>query len=165
MPLSAIDLAEQVRRVVEQSETMAVEKGIRLSAATNGAPVMAPANAGGIRRLLVILIDNALRHTDAGGSVTVTAAESPGGALLTVQDTGAGIGPSDMPHIFERFYRSDPARGGAGFGLGLSIAQVIARAHGSEIEVESRPGEGARFQLRLGGGRPAAENVRLPFLS
>ncbi|HXB69353.1 MAG TPA: ATP-binding protein [Candidatus Acidoferrales bacterium] len=165
MPLSAIDLAEQVRRVVEQSETMAAEKGIRLIAAANGAPVMAPANASGIRRLLVILIDNALRHTPAGGWVTVTAADSARGALLTVRDTGAGIAPSDMPHIFERFYRSDPARGGGGFGLGLSIAQVIARAHGSEIEVESRPGEGAQFQLRLGGDRPVTGNLHLPFLS
>lgn len=151
MPLGPIDLAELVSRVVEQSATMAAEKGVRLDPGANGTPVMARANSDGIRRLLLILIDNALRHTAAGGSVIVSAEGTPDGALVAVQDTGEGIAPDALPHIFERFYRSDPARGGAGFGLGLSIAQAIARAHGSEIVAESRPGEGARFRLRLSG--------------
>jgi signal transduction histidine kinase len=70
--------------------------------------------------------------------------------MLTVADTGEGIAVDTLPHIFERFYRGDRARGtGSGFGLGLSIAQAIAQAHGSEITVESAPGAGARFSLTL----------------
>ena len=115
-----------------------------------GGAVLARANAAGIRRLLLILVDNALKHTPAGGTVTVTAAAQNGGAILTVGDTGEGIAAGALPHIFERFYRGDPARvSGSGFGLGLSIAQAIAQAHGSEIAVESTPGAGARFSLPL----------------
>jgi len=70
--------------------------------------------------------------------------------VLAVKDTGEGIPASELPHIFERFYRGDPARGsGSGFGLGLSIAQAIAQAHGSRIVAESQPGAGARFSLQL----------------
>jgi len=72
------------------------------------------------------------------------------GVILAVQDTGEGIPKAVLPHIFERFFRADTARSsGSGVGLGLSIAQAIARAHGSVISVESRPGAGARFALIL----------------
>ena len=82
--------------------------------------------------------------------MTVTAAAQNGSAVLTVGDTGEGIAADALPHIFERFYRGDRARGsGSGFGLGLSIAQAIAQAHGAEIAVESTPGAGARFSLTL----------------
>ena len=70
--------------------------------------------------------------------------------LLSVADTGEGIAPDALPHVFERFYRSDPARaGGSGFGLGLSIAQAIAQAHGTRIRVESSLGAGALFTVSL----------------
>jgi heavy metal sensor kinase len=150
MPLAATDLNEAVNDVVHQNEGLAAEKGIRLKTATGGQAVPASANAAGIRRLLLILVDNALKHTPAGGTVTVTAAAQNGGAVLKVEDTGEGIAADALPHIFERFYRGDRARGsGSGFGLGLSIAQAIAQAHGSEIAVESAPGAGARFSLTL----------------
>jgi signal transduction histidine kinase len=100
--------------------------------------------------VLLILIDNALKHTPAGGMVTVGAHKLDDGVMLSVTDTGEGIAPEALPHVFERFYRSDPARGGgSGFGLGLSIAQAIAQAHGTRILVESRPGAGARFTIAL----------------
>jgi len=150
MPVAATDLSDVMNDVVHQNEGRAAEKGIRLEAVAGGQAVLASANAAGIRRLLSILVDNALKHTPAGGRVTVTAAAREGGAMLGVEDTGEGIAADALPHIFERFYRGDPARGsGSGFGLGLSIAQAIAQAHGSEITVESAPGAGARFSLTL----------------
>jgi two-component system sensor histidine kinase BaeS len=69
---------------------------------------------------------------------------------VSVEDTGEGIPAEALPHIFERFYRADAARGSSGFGLGLSIAQAIAHGHGTAIEVASRPGLGSRFCMRLG---------------
>jgi heavy metal sensor kinase len=148
--LAPTDLSELARSAVQQNETLAVGKGIRLSAETNGAPVIANADASAIRRLLLILIDNALKHTPGGGTVAVSAVRQNGAAVLSVTDTGEGISAEALPHIFERFYRSDPARGGGlGFGLGLSIAQAIARAHGSRITVESSPDAGARFTISL----------------
>jgi two-component system heavy metal sensor histidine kinase CusS len=150
MPLAATDLNGLVNDVVHRHEKLAAEKGILLKAGTGGQAVPAAANASGICRLLTILVDNALKRTPAGGTVTVSAAARDGGAMLMVADTGEGIAADALPHIFERFYRSDPARGGgSGFGLGLSIAQAIAQAHGTEIAVESAPGAGARFWLTL----------------
>ena len=150
MPLATTDLGHLVNDVVHRNEGRAAENGIRLEAVAGSEAVLASANAAGIRRLLLILVDNALKHTAAGGTVTVSAAASDGGARLGVDDTGEGIAADALPHIFERFYRGDLARGsGSGFGLGLSIAQAIAQAHGSEITVESAPGVGARFSLTL----------------
>jgi heavy metal sensor kinase len=150
MPLAPIDLNETARAAVRQNEALAARKGIRLTAKTNGHAPIVSANAMAIERLLLILLDNALKYTPEGGAVIVAAEESPDGGLLSIEDTGAGIAPTDLPHIFERFYRSDPARSaGSGFGLGLSIAQAIAQAHGSNIAVESSPGHGARFWLTL----------------
>ena len=82
--------------------------------------------------------------------MTVSAAAGASGVAVSVEDTGEGIPVAALPHIFERFYRADTARGGgSGFGLGLSIAQAIAQAHGSTIAVSSTPGAGARFSLPL----------------
>jgi heavy metal sensor kinase len=150
MPLAATDLNEAVIAEVLQNQARAAEKGVRLTAVTEGRQAVANANGPGIRRLLRILIDNAVKHTPQGGAITVSAVLGDGGAALLVEDTGEGIAPADLPFIFERFYRADRVRGGgSGFGLGLSIAQAIAQAHGSRITVESSPGAGARFRLAL----------------
>jgi signal transduction histidine kinase len=144
-----VDLNAVVREVVRGSETVAREKGLALRAAVEDRAAVARLNDSGIRRLLIILIENAIRHTAAGGSVTVATARRDGGIALTVEDTGEGIAPQALPHIFERFYCGDPARTGGGAGLGLSIAQAIAHAHRSEIAVDSEPGGGARFTVVL----------------
>ena len=150
MTMQSTDLSELIHSAVQQYAALAIEKGVTLRAAATQPPVRAAADASGIRRILSILVDNALKHTPAGGTVTVSAAVDAARATLTVEDTGEGIPATALPHIFERFYRADPARGsGSGFGLGLSIAQAIAQAHGSAIAVSSTPGAGARFSLPL----------------
>ncbi len=150
LTIAPTDLNPIVSHAIGQHLPLAAEKGIRLGAENAAAPALAQADGPAIHRLLLILIDNALKHTPAGGAVTVTAQRSNGAVTLSVADTGEGIPSDALPHIFERFYRSDPARGdGAGFGLGLSIAQAIAQAHGTRIRVASAPGAGARFTVVL----------------
>jgi heavy metal sensor kinase len=150
MTMRSTNLNELIDSVVLQNAALALEKGVTLRAVTTEQPVVATADESGVRRILLILVDNALKHTPSGGTVTLSAAARAGSSTLTVEDTGEGISTAALPHIFERFYRADPTRGsGSGFGLGLSIAQAIAQAHGSAIAVSSTPGAGARFFLQL----------------
>ncbi len=148
MPLAPTDLARVVGDVVKGSVAFGEARGVQLSARVEGRPI-APANEEGIRRLLLILIDNAVKHTPPGGVVNVSAIPDHTGVLLEVRDNGSGIPDGALPHVFERFYRADPSHQGEGAGLGLAIAQVIAQAHGAEIAVESQQGKGARFSIML----------------
>jgi signal transduction histidine kinase len=130
----------------------------------------------GLRQLLLALVDNAIKYTPPGGTVTLALASVPrvarygeGGdvgtsstlARLSVIDTGIGIAPEDLPHVFERFFRADRARHTAGSGLGLSIARWIAEAHGGSVSVESSVGAGSMFTValpaRLVGAAPDVE--------
>jgi signal transduction histidine kinase len=97
------------------------------------------------------LMDNALRHTPEGGSITLKALQVEAGIILCIQDTGEGIAPEDLPHIFERFYRADKARAEAdgASGLGLAIARALVVAHGGEIHAESSPGQGTKMVIHL----------------
>ena len=150
MTMQPTDLNELVHSVVQQNTALAMEKGVTLRAVTAEQPAQAAADASGIRRILLILVDNALKHTPPGGTVNVSVAAGTARVTLIVEDNGEGIPAEALAHIFERFYRADPARAsGSGFGLGLSIAQTIAQAHGTAIEVSSTPGAGARFSFPL----------------
>jgi signal transduction histidine kinase len=106
-----------------------------------------------IREMLLNLIDNAIKYTPAGGAVGVGLSEEDGAVVMTVRDSGIGIAPGDLPHIFDRFWRADPARSRTGdrpgTGLGLAITKWIAEAHGGSITVQSRPGRGTIFTVRL----------------
>jgi signal transduction histidine kinase len=109
-----------------------------------------------LHQLVMILLDNAIRHTPAGGRIRVAVAATPDGQVrIAVRDEGEGIAPEHLPHVFERFYRADGARGrsSGGTGLGLAIAQAICRAHGGEISVTSAPDQGATFLVTLPDGR------------
>ena len=116
------------------------------------APVTVEGDADRLHQLILILLDNGLRHTAPGGRVTVAVTPLAAGSVrLTVDDDGEGIAPEHLPHLFDRFYRADGARGRdtGGTGLGLAIARAIARAHGGEIAVDSRPGDGSHFSIDL----------------
>ncbi len=116
-------------------------------------------DAHSLRRLFLILIDNAVKYTPAQGQITVSLAGRDGFAFAEVADTGIGIAEEDLPHIFERFYRADKARSreSGGAGLGLSIALWIAQAHSGTLEAESKPEAGSVFRLRIPLARPRAQ--------
>jgi signal transduction histidine kinase len=116
-----------------------------------------------LRQLIMILMDNAVKFTEPGGRVRVRVGSPAHRPFLTVEDNGIGIPGDQLPHIFERFYRGDPARSrsqpmraGEGAGLGLSIAQWITRAHGAEIQVTSETGRGTRVEVHFPAPASAA---------
>jgi signal transduction histidine kinase len=104
-----------------------------------------------LHQLLLILLDNALKYTPPTGGVTVGLCQAGEGVELSVRDTGVGIAAADLPHVFERFYRADPARGRdpGGTGLGLAIADWIVRQHAGEIGVTSDLGKGTTVTVHL----------------
>jgi two-component system sensor histidine kinase BaeS len=110
-----------------------------------------------MRQVVANLVDNAIRHTPAGGVVSVTTRSEAGRALLQVADTGPGIPAEHRPHVFDRLYRADPSRSRdtGGSGLGLSIARELVRAHGGDLTVDERPGGGAVFTASLPLAPPA----------
>jgi two-component system phosphate regulon sensor histidine kinase PhoR len=125
-------------------------------------------DAGRIEQVLLNLLQNALAFTRAGGRVTVRVALERPWLRVAVVDTGVGIAPEHLPHIFERFYKSDPARSGGGTGLGLAIARHLVERHGGEIAVISAPGHGTTMTVSLpvnaapAGGRGASGPIALP---
>ncbi len=134
-------------RSVEMFQGIAEQRGVELHADAL-APATVRGNEAHLRQVVHNLIDNALKFTPPGGRVLVTVSVRPaaGQAVLRVSDTGSGIAPEDLPHVFERFYRADKARSreqpGGGTGLGLSICQAIVTAYGGQLGVESKPGHG-----------------------
>jgi signal transduction histidine kinase len=146
-----IDVAELARRVVAEMEGGAGEHQIALSVeAPKGLPRLA-LDSDRIGQVLRNLIDNALRYTPAGGRVRVTVRSQAQQVTVTVSDTGAGIAPEDLPHVFDRFYRADGSRARAtgGSGLGLAIVKQLVEAHGGEVRAESEPGRGSIFSFAL----------------
>jgi len=129
----------------------ATDRGVHVE--VDPQPAVVAGDPARLRQLVMILVDNAIRHSPTNGRVSVATRAIGGGAALMVEDDGPGIRPEDMPHLFERFYRAPGAPGG-GTGLGLSIAAWIVDRHGGRIEVANREEGGARFVVRLpaGGG-------------
>jgi signal transduction histidine kinase len=143
-----VDLASIAAEAVQQARIVAAARPITLEAAE---PVIVDADTERLRQIIDNLIGNALQHTPAGTPVTVTVSSEPGSARLTVADQGPGMTREQASHVFERFYRTDDARARArgGAGLGLAIAASLAAAHGGELTVDTQPGRGAAFHLRL----------------
>jgi signal transduction histidine kinase len=119
--------------------------------------------------MLLNLVTNAIKYTPQGGAIDLTLSEQDDAVSLTVRDTGIGIAPGDLPHIFERFWRADPARSRTGdrpgTGLGLAITKWIAEAHGGSITVQSRPGRGTMFTVRFPRVSELNGPSRIPALS
>jgi two-component system OmpR family sensor kinase len=187
LQLEAVDLAELASEVVEQARARARDR--RLSLAAEGYAVVR-GDRDRLRQLIANLVENSIRYTPKNGRIDVRvvgAAETPGVqqrgtsarsrkarepsvstsmVLLTVADTGLGISPTDLPHVFERFYRADRARSRAhgGSGLGLSIAEYIVQAHGGSIEASSQgTNRGSVFTVQLPLlARPSRPATRTP---
>ena len=156
--LGPVPLGEVVRDAVAMQRPAYRASGVDL--ALDPAPGLPTLHADGARllRLLGNLLDNARRHTEAGGAVTVRTRATPEAATVEVADTGEGISAADQGRVFERYYRGSDARtrGGGGTGLGLALARATARAHGGDLSVESALGEGSTFRLALPLAHPPA---------
>jgi heavy metal sensor kinase len=158
-----LELQPIVRSVAANWEKAATARNLQLSTEIQEQSAMVMGDEALLRRLLDILIDNALKYTPSPGSVGIAVEVREDVAAITVQDSGVGIAPEDQARIFERFYRVDKARNRShgGVGLGLAIAQRIVVQHGGSISVESGPGNGSRFRVGLpctadGSRNPAA---------
>ncbi len=143
----AVDLDTVLAEVLREMQVMAREK-VHLEAQ------IAPLRVGGdpdrLKQVFLNLVSNAIKYTPQGGRVAVQMEEEDGWAVVRVSDTGPGIPPEDLPHVFERFYRADKARSrGKGFGLGLSIVYWIVKHHGGRIDVTSQLGQGTTFTVWL----------------
>ena len=143
------NLTAVLTSVAEKLSLRASEKQIAFRTQIDPLPSMV-ADADRLAQVFTNLLDNALKHTPAGGTVTLTAQLSGGAAVVSVTDTGSGIPAEDLPRIFERFYRIDKSRAaGRGYGLGLAITKEIIQAHGGTITAESVVGLGAKFTVKL----------------
>ena len=156
-----VRLDEIAVEAVRSAEALASGQVFELEAPRG---VEVPGDPDRLHQLVMILLDNAIRHTPPGGRIRVAvAATADGQARIAVRDEGEGIAPEHLPHLFERFYRADGARGRAsgGTGLGLAIARAICRAHGGEISVTSAPDQGATFLVTLPSGAESDAGERL----
>ena len=146
-----IDIVELLNLLANQYQTKAREKGLEflLDLPVTSREIICDRDL--LQQAINNLLDNALKYTPAGGTVTLKLAEKPRRLIITVKDTGVGIPKADLAHIFDRFYRVDQARTRqtGGFGLGLAIAQQIIQAHNGKITVESESGKGTTFQICL----------------
>jgi signal transduction histidine kinase len=150
VPLQLDDVAAEATAALSAP---AAARGVRLLVDPEPAPVSGdPAR---LRQLVMILVDNAIRHSPAGGEVRIAVRSAAGTATLAVADQGPGIQPADLPHLFDRFWRAAGAPAG-GTGLGLSIAKWIAEQHAGSIAATSPEGGGARFEVRLPTASPAS---------
>jgi heavy metal sensor kinase len=151
LDLDAVDARVIVKGAAEQGEKLARNKGLTFEAETPRAAVNIHADADALRRVLLILIDNAVKYTPGGGTVSVRTDVRDGFFVASVSDTGIGISKDDQPHIFDRFWRADRVRSRAagGAGLGLSIARWIIDQHHGTLTAESKQGQGSVFRVSI----------------
>jgi signal transduction histidine kinase len=134
----------------ERFERRAQQAGIDLAVVMRQVPTI-QADGRRLEQALANIVDNAVRHTPAGGRVTVSSFAEDGHVKLSVHNTGSVISPEALPHVFDRFFQADPAgaRADANTGLGLAITQEIVQAHGGSVAAESSPEAGTRFTITL----------------
>ncbi len=152
-----IALAPLLTEVARQVGRLAGEHGVQVEVAAASGTVRGDPTR--LRQVLLILLDNALRHTPPGGTIRLTAQPHGRTVQISVADTGSGIAPEHLPYIFERFYRADTARaaGGGGAGLGLALARGLIEAQHGQIALDSHLGAGTRVLLTLPGGEPTGD--------
>jgi two-component system heavy metal sensor histidine kinase CusS len=142
----SLDLQAELQRIHDYFEILADDVGVRLT--VDAEALRAEIDPVLLQRAVNNVLSNAIRHTPAGGTVVLSARAVEQGVEIAIRNTGPGIAPEHLPHIFDRYYRADPARS-AGAGLGLSIVRAIMKLHGGEISVDSQPGASTTFVLRF----------------
>lgn len=148
LPMERVTIADIASKSVATVSAMAKSKHIRIVNDTGDESVTA--NPAMLSELFVIFLDNAVKYSPEHSTVTLGSRRKDGRVQVTVADTGIGIAPEDIPHLFDRFYRTDKARtkqDAGGYGLGLSIAKQIAQRHNASITVHSEPDHGTRFSI------------------
>jgi signal transduction histidine kinase len=145
-----LDLAQVAAEAVEAARPLADRRGIALRGPV-GAELLLPGDRTRLGQVIDNLLSNALKFTPTGGTVTVETGRVNGSVRLVVADTGVGVQPDELAHLFERFYRTEAANAQAvqGSGLGLSISKSIVEAHGGTITADSRPGVGTALTIVL----------------
>jgi len=145
-----LDFAELARNTADQMRLLAEEKHISLNC-DGSRPVEVEGDPARLKQVVVNLLDNAIKYTPDGGTVSISVVQRNNNAVLEVGDSGIGISGADLPHIFDRFYRTDKARSRqmGGSGLGLSIARSICLAHDGHVSVESTEGKGTVFRVAI----------------
>jgi two-component system heavy metal sensor histidine kinase CusS len=146
-----VDVADLLEGVRDYYEASAADGGIELTTVSENEPVIAQLDRTLMQRAVVNLVSNAIAHTPPGGSVLLASCAEPTSIRIEVADTGIGIPPEALPHVFDRFFRVDQSRSQAsgGTGLGLAIVQGIMQLHGGKVEITSQPGHGTRVTLRM----------------
>lgn len=146
-----VSLNDAVRDCARAARVLAIRKGVRLRVQNDSPSIALQGDEELIKRMILNLLDNAVKYTPAGGEISLALGRQNGDAEIIVRDTGIGIAEQDQSRVFDRFYRVDKARARAmgGAGLGLSIAQWIVDVHGGEISVASAPGHGSTFTVVL----------------
>lgn len=147
------DLRELVAEAAETANILGEERALTVTAAIPEVPVSLRVDRNRVRQMLLNLVTNAVKYTPDSGAIALGLSDQGDSVTLTVGDTGIGIAAGDLQHIFDRFWRADPARSRAGespgTGLGLAITKWVAEAHGGTIVVQSRPGRGTLFTVAL----------------
>ncbi len=158
------DVSALVEEVVSEIAVLASNKGLTVSTNLPGTSVRAELDKVSFRRMLLILLDNAIKYTPTGGSITICLNQDAGNVEIAVADTGVGIPAEQLPFIFDRFWRADPVRSreAGGAGLGLAIAREIASSNKAELTVESSPGHGATFTVRLRRSAEEPSTLHVP---
>src|SRR5947207_3348610 len=159
IPHSPIHACDVLRDVFAEMLPLADLRQVKVKLETGEEPATVSGNRPALRRLFLALLDNALKYSRAGGEVLLSVQRSDSDVAITIEDSGIGISEADLPHIFKRFYRANRARSGGGYGLGLSLAESIARAHGAMIDVRSVEGASSVFQVTF-----AAREANPPLL-
>lgn len=164
-PREEIDLVSFLQRTAALYETVLADRRIRLGLSLPPEPLPFPGHRDRLQRLVGNLLDNAIKFTPEGGSVSLALDRSGGNVVLRVSDTGCGIASGDLPHVFRRFWRADASRSLPGNGLGLALVKAIVSSYGGDVRCESEPGRGTCFTVELPvpdaapGPRPAGKGA------
>jgi signal transduction histidine kinase len=146
------DITGLIKEILSDIEILALQKNIEITVISETSEMTVNIDRERMRRVFYNIFDNAIKYSSEKGKIEIDIERIDGEVFISITDSGPGISEEDIPYIFDRFYRADKARCSEGFGLGLSIAKSIVKAHGGNIEVRSVAGSGATFTITLPAG-------------